>query len=107
VLFAGTQTAEGDDASLPIASVSLSLDDEIQYRCAGYIQAEIERYAEYIGGGREDEESGQEESGDDSSDVGQAEAGDEDKTKKGKNKKPQPKSLFIPPLRQIFPTNLI
>ena len=97
MLFAGTQTADEDDASLPIASVSLSLDDEIQYRCAGYIQAEIERYAEYIGSGREDDESGQEESGDDSSDAGHAEAGDaiEDKTRKGKNKKPQPKSSFF------------
>lgn len=24
------------------------MDDEIQYRCAGYIQAEIERYAEFL-----------------------------------------------------------
>ena len=24
------------------------MDDEVQYRCAGYIQAEIERYAEYL-----------------------------------------------------------
>ena len=104
MLFAETQTANGDGPSPPIASVSLSLDDEIQYRCAGYIQAEIERYAECIGGGREDDESGQEESGDDSSDAGPAEGGDvaEDKTKKGRNKKPQPKSLFIPPWRQIF-----
>ena len=99
MLFAEAQTADRDGAPLPIASVSLSLDDEIQYRCAGYIQAEIERYTEYIDSGREDDESGQEESGGDSSDAGRAEAGDanEDKTKKGKNKKPQPKSVFIPP----------
>ena len=24
------------------------MDDEVQYRCAGYIQAEIERYAEFL-----------------------------------------------------------
>jgi len=26
----------------------LTLDDEMQYRCAGYIQAEIERFAELL-----------------------------------------------------------
>lgn len=40
-----------------MASVSLSLDDEVQYRCAGYIQAEIERYAESLDvGDAEDED---------------------------------------------------
>lgn len=39
-----------DGAPFPIASLALSLDDEIQYRCAGFIQAEIERYAEGLGG---------------------------------------------------------
>ena len=24
------------------------MDDEVQYRCAGYIQAEIDRYAEFL-----------------------------------------------------------
>jgi cohesin complex subunit SA-1/2 len=41
---------------LPMASVSLCLDDEVQYRCAGYIQAEIERYAEALDVGDGDEE---------------------------------------------------
>lgn len=40
-----------------MASVSISLDDEVQYRCAGYIQAEIERYAELLDvGDAEDED---------------------------------------------------
>jgi len=48
VLFCATDTVGPDGASFPIASLSLSLDDEVQYRCAGFIQAEIERYAEEL-----------------------------------------------------------
>lgn len=32
------------------------MDDELQYRCAGYIQAEIERYAEFLDESGEEEE---------------------------------------------------
>lgn len=32
------------------------MDDELQYRCAGYIQAEIERYAEFLDESAEGEE---------------------------------------------------
>jgi cohesin complex subunit SA-1/2 len=49
VLFCPTETVAADGASFPIASLALSLDDEVQYRCAGFIQAEIERYAEELG----------------------------------------------------------
>lgn len=49
VLFCPTETVGADGASLPIASLALGLDDEVQYRCAGFIQAEIERYAEELG----------------------------------------------------------
>jgi cohesin complex subunit SA-1/2 len=42
--------------TLPLSSLSLSLDDEVQYRCAGYIQAEIERYAETLNREGMDEE---------------------------------------------------
>ena len=31
------------------------MDDEVQYRCAGYIQAEIERYAEFLDDDPEDD----------------------------------------------------
>ena len=31
------------------------MDDEVQYRCAGYIQAEIERYAEFLDDEDEDD----------------------------------------------------
>ena len=31
---------------MPTAALPLSLDDEVQYLCAGFVQSEIERYAE-------------------------------------------------------------
>jgi cohesin complex subunit SA-1/2 len=88
VLFAAPDPQEG--TTLPTATVSLSLDDEVQYRCAGYIQAEIERYAESLGFGatddKDDDDEGERESGaEESSDGGQ---GDETKKAKlGKGKK--------------------
>lgn len=46
ILFAPPQP-DADDANIPpTASLPLSLDEEMQYRCAGFVQAEIERYAE-------------------------------------------------------------
>ena len=33
---------------LPTAALPLELDDEVQYRCAGFIQAAIEQYAEVL-----------------------------------------------------------
>ena len=48
VLFSPINAVDQEGASLPTALVPLKLDDEIQYRCAGYMQAEIERYAELV-----------------------------------------------------------
>lgn len=60
------------------------MDDETQYRCAGYIQAEIERYAELL-------EDGDEESGVSQHSGGSDEDGDEDDgrhpTKAGKTRR--------------------
>jgi len=52
VLFSSANAFSPDGSPLPTASLALTLDDELQYRCAGYIQAEIERHAEFL----EDEE---------------------------------------------------
>ncbi|KAL1748245.1 hypothetical protein HDZ31DRAFT_79792 [Schizophyllum fasciatum] len=49
VLFATGQTRAADGGVLPIASIPVTLDDEVQYRCAGFIQAEVEQYAESMG----------------------------------------------------------
>ena len=48
ILFCPAQAIAADGSPLPTASLSLTLPDEVQYRCAGYLQAEIERYAEEI-----------------------------------------------------------
>lgn len=51
VLFAPTQPTVADaegEAGEEADPLSLVLDDETQYRCAGYIQAEIERFAELL-----------------------------------------------------------
>lgn len=48
ILFCPAQSATTDGSQLPTASLPLSLDDETQYRCAGFIQAEIERYADEL-----------------------------------------------------------
>uniref|UniRef100_D8Q7N8 SCD domain-containing protein n=1 Tax=Schizophyllum commune (strain H4-8 / FGSC 9210) TaxID=578458 RepID=D8Q7N8_SCHCM len=52
VLFATGQTRAADGAVLPLASIPVTLDDEVQYRCAGFIQAEVEQYAESMGRGQ-------------------------------------------------------
>lgn len=56
VLFSSSNAVSPEGNPLPIASLALTLDDEVQYRCAGYIQAEIERYAEFLDDENEDEE---------------------------------------------------
>ena len=33
------------------------MDDEVQYRCAGYIQAEIDRYAEFLDDNAEEDDN--------------------------------------------------
>lgn len=48
ILFAPVQTSGADDSLPPPAVLPLILDEELQYRCAGFIQAEIERFSEDI-----------------------------------------------------------
>ncbi|KAG6901242.1 hypothetical protein DXG01_001264, partial [Tephrocybe rancida] len=71
-----------------MASISLTLDDEVQYRCAGYIQAEIERYADTLDVAGDDDEHGQDRSGDESGDDQPAD-GANGKAKPSKGKKPE------------------
>ena len=48
ILFCATETTAPDGSRLPTAALPLFLDDEVQHRCAGFVQAEIERYSEEI-----------------------------------------------------------
>ncbi|KZT65182.1 hypothetical protein DAEQUDRAFT_716862 [Daedalea quercina L-15889] len=61
ILFCPTQSTAPDGSQLPTASLPLSLDDETQYRCAGFIQAEIERYADELEEASPSEERGNDE----------------------------------------------
>ncbi|EIW79750.1 hypothetical protein CONPUDRAFT_106434 [Coniophora puteana RWD-64-598 SS2] len=78
--------APGDARPLPTAALALELDDEVQYRCAGFIQATIEQFEEHfeesaVSERDEDSASG---SGDDSDEDGAATAGKEkEKEKEG------------------------
>ena len=85
VLFCPTETVGPDGAPFPIATLALSLDDEVQYRCAGSIQAEIERYAEEL-----DESTHPDDKSNDASESSESEDDGAPlvKGKKGKGKKP-------------------
>lgn len=70
ILFCPAQSIAPDGRELPTAVLALTLDDETQYRCAGFVQAEIERYAEQLDENRSDglesdeQDSEREQSGD-------------------------------------------
>ena len=57
-----------DREQLPTAALAMTMDDEVQYRCAGYVQAEIERYADEIDGSASAAENEKQDGGSDSSD---------------------------------------
>ncbi|KAK0205357.1 hypothetical protein DFS33DRAFT_761234 [Desarmillaria ectypa] len=81
VLFSATQTVAADGSQLSTATVALTMEDEAQYRCAGYVQAEIERYAEIVQEGGEEEDKS-----DDGSDVDSADENEAAKKAKKKGK---------------------
>jgi cohesin complex subunit SA-1/2 len=86
-LFCPTQTIAADGSPMPTASLALTLDDEVQYRCAGYIQSEIERFAEEIDDGTSpaaDKSEDEDSSGEEDEDMGTSKA---KKGKPGKGKK--------------------
>ncbi|CDO77437.1 hypothetical protein BN946_scf184857.g44 [Trametes cinnabarina] len=65
ILFCPSETTMPDGTRLPTAALPLSLDDEVQYRCAGFVQSEIERYAEEIAEPSSEEADGSEVESDD------------------------------------------
>ncbi len=48
MLFAPAPQQPEGETEEEVDVLALTLDDETQYRCAGYIQAEIERFAELL-----------------------------------------------------------
>ncbi|KAK7019893.1 SCD domain-containing protein [Favolaschia claudopus] len=69
---------------------AVTLDDEVQFRCAGYVQAEIERYAETLvgpdGAEQDANDGGDDEKENDSGDEEGSDAGAEGKKRKDKGK---------------------
>lgn len=85
ILFCAAEIVAPDGSRLPTAALPLSLDDEVQYRCAGFVQAEIERFAEEIAPAavEEDESSGE----DNEEEEEEVEVENTKKGKKGRGKK--------------------
>ncbi|KAI0074611.1 hypothetical protein K474DRAFT_1765478 [Panus rudis PR-1116 ss-1] len=71
--------------SPPTTLLALTMDDETQYRCAGFVQAEIERYAEELEELAPDEEEDEDE--DDDEDANNSDHDEAANTKKAKGKK--------------------
>ena len=69
--------------TLPTAALPLTLDDDSQYRCASFVQTEIERYAEEL----EELSPLTEDESDNGSDNDQSDAEEQPKAKKSKKSK--------------------
>ncbi|KAJ7094006.1 hypothetical protein B0H15DRAFT_799033 [Mycena belliarum] len=83
----------------------ITLDDEVQFRCAGYVQAEIERYAEMLvdpEAEQDDDEDQDDEKENDSGDEG-SDAGDESKKKEKSKTRAQKKKKRS--VREVDPTS--
>ncbi|KAG6336650.1 hypothetical protein ID866_2431 [Astraeus odoratus] len=93
ILFSPIYAAAADGQELPTERLSLQLDDEVQYRCAGFIQATIEQYAELLEEDRpHEEESEQENSSEEEESAPIAKSTKRKTTSKAKSKTPMERS---------------
>lgn len=67
------------------------MDDEVQYRCAGYIQAEIDRYAEFLDDNAEEDDNQKSDADELSEDGNNEEGNPTTKKKEVKAKKMAPR----------------
>lgn len=91
ILFSAPSTSHdqpNQQKSFPLAPLALVMSEETQYRCAGFVQAEVERYAEDLE--NENPSFGAEGVGDHSGSESDAEDSRKDKGKKDKNSERQP-----------------
>jgi len=65
ILFSPIQAAAADRQDLPMETLAIHLDDEVQYRCAGFIQATIEQYTELLEDDRPQDQSDKDDSSED------------------------------------------
>ena len=82
ILFCPVQAEEQPGPASATSMLSLVLDDEVQYRCAGFVQAEIERYADELVENNQAENDNESSSSESSEDENQ-------ETTKGKRGKPR------------------
>lgn len=87
VLFAPEVVDPSGPSPSPISAMrALTLDDEVQYRCAGFVQAEIERFAEELAENAQGDDQGQA-ADDDEDDESQHSDSEEDEPAPSKKKK--------------------
>ena len=67
------------------------MDDEVQYRCAGYIQAEIDRYAEFLDDGADEDDNQKSDADEISEDENENEGNPTTKKKEVKTRKTAPR----------------
>ncbi|KAJ7216553.1 hypothetical protein GGX14DRAFT_441986 [Mycena pura] len=94
----------------PAEKMSISLDDEVQFRCAGYVQAEIERYAETLAETDEEEQDDDDEDEEienATGDEGRSNAGDESKKNTKAKKAPKMKTRIIKEVDLHSPSQLL
>ncbi|KAI0772878.1 hypothetical protein BD413DRAFT_622407 [Trametes elegans] len=99
ILFCPSETTAPDGTRLPTAALPLSLDDEVQYRCAGFVQAEIERYAEELAEDTPEEEHNSDEESD--GNEGQSEPEEQPKGKKGRVDKAKAAAKAASPVLRV------
>ncbi|KAJ3862613.1 hypothetical protein EV359DRAFT_44818 [Lentinula novae-zelandiae] len=74
-----------NDAENTLPSLTMIMNDEVQWRCAGYIQAEVERYADAVNHSYNEDSNTEDDQTDDSESEGDAE-GQSKKNKKATKK---------------------
>ncbi|GAW03352.1 mitotic cohesin complex [Lentinula edodes] len=78
-------SAPPNDAENTLPSLTMTMNDEVQWRCAGYIQAEVERYADAVNHSHNEDSNTEDDQTDDSQSEGDAE-GQSKKNKKATKK---------------------
>ncbi|KAF9232626.1 hypothetical protein BU15DRAFT_90603 [Melanogaster broomeanus] len=86
ILFCPSQATSPDGHALPTEALALQLDEEVQHRCAGFIQASIEQYAELLEDGSVAQEEQEDSDRDDSSEEDEPAPTAKDPKGKGKGK---------------------
>lgn len=100
MFFSARSEVEDDPPSLALAMV-----DEVQWRLAGFVQAEIERYADSLGLDQDRNDAGSE-TEDDESDKGGNDGDDAEGQMKAKKKTTRKKEVETESLHHFFSTGV-